>query len=163
MDQTLIYCLIGCVVWAALLYYVFVVRQATDLGAGGRSALVIVLALLIPIIGLALWNQSQSYDRLEQAGFALFPGLGNSVGVAAGNTSNTTWLYSLKAPENNVREFYRQAENHPGWKLTSESADSLVFTNGESTMHLQLGNGNAAFILFSVGETRPEVTNEVRR
>ncbi len=155
MDETLIYFLIGCIAWAALLYYIFVVRKAADLGAGGISALVVVSAVLIPVLGLALWSQSQSFSRLEDLGFEIHEGLDSSVGVATGTGAEPTWLYSLSTSGSAVLDFYRRPVNHKGWTLTSDTSESLVFERGESKMRLQIRNGNAAFLLFDSEQAEP--------
>lgn len=149
MDQTLIYFLIGCIVWAALLYYVFLVRKAADLGAGGKSAFVVVSGLLIPLLALALWNQNESHARLQEHGFAVYHGFENAVGVAAGAGSEPTWLYALSTPSDAVLEFYRRPENHSEWQLVSETPDSLAFERGVQKMTLRVSDENAAFLLFT--------------
>lgn len=126
-----------------------------SIGAGGRSALVIVLGLLILALGLALWSQNRSYSRLEHLGFAVFDGLGNSVGVATGGGPDPTWLYSLSVPETEVLDFYRRPENYQDWELTSDSSNALLFERGNLKMRLQIGRGNVAFILNESGEAKP--------
>lgn len=148
MDETLIYFLVGCLLWATLLFYIFGVRRAADLGAGGISGLVIVAALIIPVLGLALWSQSQSFSRLEELGFEIYEGLDSSVGVASGTGAEPAWVYSLSTPGSDVLDFYRRPENHRGWKLTADTPMSLVFEQGVSKMSLKISNGTAAFLMF---------------
>lgn len=149
MDHTLIYFLLGCVAWAALLFYIFVIRGAADLGAGGKSAIVILGALLIPVLGISLWHQNEAPERLKELGFAFHEGLGSSVGVAAGTGPEPMWVYSLNSPPNSVIDFYRRPENHSGWRLTAESPNSLVFERQTLKMTLQVSDEIAAFLLFS--------------
>lgn len=155
MDKTLIYFLGVCIVWAALLYYIFVIREAWDLGAGGKSAIVVLTALLIPLLGLALWNQNESYTRLEELGFAVYQGFENNVGVASGSDPEPTWLYSLSTAPDAALDFYRRPENHSGWELTSETSESLVFERGVWKMRLQVSGGNAAFLLIGPEGAKP--------
>lgn len=147
MDPALLWLLFGCAVWAAGLMYFFVVRRADDAGAGGRSAAVVLAGLLVPLITLVLWHQSQSTGRLEDLGVVLHPALGPSVGVATGAGDPATWLYeSHEAPER-VLEFYRQPSNHPGWRLESEANGMLLFHRGDQQLTLQVSAGKAAFML----------------
>lgn len=155
MDQALIYFLIGCLTWAALLYYLFVIRKAPDLGAGGKSALVVLTALLIPLIGFALWNQNESHARLEKLGFPVYSGFESAVGVATGAGPEPTWLYALRTSPSAVLNFYRRPENHSGWALVSETSSSLEFKRETRKMRLEVSNGNAAFLLFDSGEAKP--------
>lgn len=156
MDSRLVYLLIVCVLWAGLLLYVFVLRREPDPGSGGKSGLVVLTAVMIPLLGLALCQQSRSGDRLERLGFAIFPGLRSSVGVATGSSQQGTWLYSLKESAAAALEFYRDPANHRGWKLSSSGADSLIFERGSSKLQLRVSNGHAAFLLFDADAAKPD-------
>ena len=155
MNPTVIIFLIVCIAWTALIYYIFFIRRASDLGAGGKSAFVIVVGIIIPILCMSLWSQAQSYNRLEELGFTVYEGLGNSVGMATGVGKSPTWLYSLKTSQERVLEFYRQPRNHKDWKLTSESTNSLEFMRGKLNMLIQANDNNVVFLLFDISEEKP--------
>ena len=107
-----------------------------------------------------MWHQSQSNTRLEKLGFAICPGLDNSVGVSAGNVGDPNWLYSLSTSGEAVLACYRRPENHKGWTLVSDTAGGLLFKRGAARMRLQIGNGNAAFVLFDAAQAKPDDSAE---
>ena len=148
MDPTLITLLIGCILWAVLLCYFFIYRRAKDLGAGGKSALIIITFILVPVIGFVLWGQKQSFQRLEELGFEAYQGLGHSFGVATGAGDSSTWLYSLSSSEDALLDFYRNPAKHKGWKLIAEESGGLTFERGNSKMLIRVSDGNVAFLLF---------------
>ena len=143
-----------------MLFYVFIVRRADDLGAHGKSAFIVVSVMLIPVLGFTLWNQAQSKGRLEDLDFGLYQGLGASIGASVDMANDPTLLYSLSGSEEAVLEFCKQPENHKGWRLASETPRGLVFRGGASQMRLHVSNGKVAFLLFRTGEAKPDKTLE---
>lgn len=146
MNPTLAMLLIGCLLYAAVLFYVFVVRRERDLGGLGKSGLLVLAGLLVPVIGFVLWHQSQSTARLAGLGFKPYPGFKHSVGVATGMGEAPTWVYAVD-DETAVLEFYKKREHHTAWKLTSENSSMLVFVNGDDELTLSVGNGAAVLML----------------
>ncbi len=151
MDPKLLYFLIACIAWAALLFYVFQVRQASDLGAGGKAGFVVITALLLPVLGLALWHQGASSSRLEELGFSAYDGLESSVGIATGTGQEPTWLYTLSSSEQALLDFYRQPEHREGWRLTAETQHSLIFERQALKMMVNASEGQAVFQLIDNG------------
>ncbi len=147
MNQTLIWFVIACLLWVALLYWIFIVRREPDLGAGGRSAIVIVGGLIIPVLIAALWIQSQSVSRLEKLGLTVFDGLGSTVGIAAGIGENPIWVFELDASEADALNFYRDPGNHQSWSLRSSTENSLTLTRGNAQLQIQATSGNATFLV----------------
>lgn len=154
MSPALLALLVICLLWFGVLIYVFIIRREPDLGAGGKSALLTIAFLLIPIIGFTLWQQLGSKDRLEQIGFVRYSGLGSSVGVLVGTEEQATWLFTLNEPEITVLDFYKRTENHLGWNLISESSDTLVFEKSERQLTLHVGEGKAVFIVSNFNGKR---------
>ena len=147
MDPTLVYFLVGCIVWAAVLFYVFFLRRAPEIGSGGKAGFVVVSFLLLPVLGIAVWHQHESYARLEEHGFSVHSGLESAIGIAVGSGSNPTWLYSLNRPVEEVLAFYRRPDNHRGWRLKLDAPERLVFKRGAATMRLEVSQDTVAFSL----------------
>ena len=147
MSPVVLFMLMVFLVWATLLAYVYVQRRSADAGAGGRSALLTLMTVLIPVVLLVLWHQHQSVNRLEALGFVPHPGLHNSIGVATGSGAQPVWLFELNAPVADVIDFYRQPQHHAGWQLLAQTSQGLLFERGNSRLAVELSEDKAAFIL----------------
>ena len=150
METSLIITLGFCLSFAALLYYVFVVRNAMDLGDRGKASLFTTLFVILPVLVLVLWNQSESKDRLSEIGFTPYSGLISSVGVVSGGGENPMWMFSSEDDENVILRFYKHSENHAGWSLVSETQRSLTFERGKERITIHVGQGNVVFSLRPV-------------
>ncbi|MGE0484499.1 MAG: hypothetical protein AB7Q81_10195 [Gammaproteobacteria bacterium] len=147
MDVTLLGLLAASVALAALLFHVFVVRRERDLGGQGKAGLIAVLGILVPVLVLALWHQSQAKGRLQALGFAIAPALGASVGAAVGGGDPPTWLFALEDDGRTLLDFYRARGNRPGWTLAAETPGRLVLERDGSRMSVQVGDEHAVFVL----------------
>ncbi len=145
MDPALI-TLVGLLVaLAAVLYHVFVVRRADDAGGQGQAGLIVLIAVLVPIVGMVLWDQSGATARLAEIGFAPHPAFDSSVGVASGNGNQPVWVFSTSADPESILAFYRQPGNHHGWSLNAEATRMLVFDRGDDRATLTVGHEAVVF------------------
>ena len=147
MDPSLLTFLVACVVWFGLLYWVFIVRRASDLGAGGRAAIIVIGTVIVPALVLTLWLQNRSTSQLEALGLGVFHGLENSVGVATGTGEQPTWVYTLNATEADLLNFYRDPGNHVGWAVTASSDDRVELRRKSSILQIHASDGQAVFLL----------------
>jgi len=127
MDLSLIALLGGCLLLAALLAYVIFVRREHLIVSWGRSGLVTLLFMLIPLVVISLWYQAGAETRLEQIGFTRYPGVVSSSGLAVGLGENPVWVFTVEGDAERALDFYRRAENRRGWALVSEGASLLLF------------------------------------
>lgn len=84
MDLSLIALLGGCLMTAALLYYVIFVRREQPISSWGKSGIVTLMFVLVPVLVIALWFQDGAVNRLEQMGFEPYPGFVSCSGIATG-------------------------------------------------------------------------------
>jgi hypothetical protein len=145
MDFSLIALLGFCLFFAALLYYVIFVRREEPIGPWGKSGLVILIFLIVPVLIIALWYQAEAERRLEEIGFTPYPGFISSSGVATGSGENPVWVFSLDGDVDAVLDFYKSAENHKGWALVSESESLLMFEREGEALSMFVGAGSVAF------------------
>ena len=154
MSPALLSILVVCLILITILFYVFIIRRQQDFLARGKAALLIIAFLIVPILGLTLWNQMLSKGRLAELGFVPYHGLGSSVGVLTGTGDQPMWLFTISETENAVLDFYKRTENRLGWDLVSENPAMLVFENSDSRLTLHVGDGTASFMLSHLdGET----------
>lgn len=150
MDLDLIALLGGCLLLAALLYYVIFVRREEPIGSWGKSGLVSLVFVLVPVLLIALWYQSGAENRLKEIGFTPYPGFISSSGVAAGQGKNPIWVFSVEGDLAAVLEFYRRPENHNGWTLVSENEGLLLFRHEKRLVSISANMKSVAFLLSHV-------------
>lgn len=148
METSLLALLVCLLLFAGVLYYIFIIKQANDLGAGGKSGLFSILFVLAPLILIALWSQSGSEERLSQIGFKPHPSFISSVGAATGSGDNPLWMFSTNADPNSIFQFYKLPENHGDWSMVSESADNLIFTKGEKRFSIFVAKDSVVFTML---------------
>jgi len=148
MELSLIIFLIICAAWAALLYYIFIIKKAPDLGAGGRSGIVVFTFVLIPFLAIVLWSQSGSDDRLAELGITPYPGFVSSVGVATGTGTNPTWIYEVTEEEGTLLDFYKNPDNHQGWTIVSGSGMGIALERGAKKLTIQVNGDKVFFTLY---------------
>ena len=147
MDPALIALLGGCLSLAILLYYVIFIRRDGAVGSWGKSGLLTLLFVLIPVLVIALWNQSGAESRLALIGLSPYPGLTSSSGVATGQGKNPVWVFSVEGGAEPALKFYSHPENHKGWTLVSKSKSLLLFKSEGKTLVISANAESMAFML----------------
>ena len=148
METSLILILGISLSFAALLYYIFIVKRQMDIGSKGVAAMIVILVIITPIILMVLFYQSSAEQRLKKYGFNPHPDFTGSVGIATGSGENPIWLFSTNAKTESIVKFYKKADNHDGWLLMSENSNRLVFVKKDEKMSINLSNENVSFTLF---------------
>ena len=134
--------------YAALLYYIFIVRRQSDIGSLGVSAMMVMLFIITPIMLMAVFSQSGAEQRLKEHGFSPHPNFTGSVGVATGEGENPIWVFSTDTNMQSIVKFYKKPGNHDGWLLVSESNNRLVFVKKDQRMSINISSKNVAFTVF---------------
>ena len=150
MDPILTTLLLAVLALAGLLYYVFIVRREPDFGGRGMAAMITLLFVLVPVLLITLWLQSDSAQRLSNTGFVPHPALVSTTGVAAGVGEDPVWVYSIAGDPRVIVQFYRDPANHPGWQQVSDSESMLIFESEDRRMSLFVSVKTAIFALHPV-------------
>ncbi len=151
MDLSLIALLAGCLLLAGLLYYVIFVRREHPVSPWGKSSLVTLVFLLIPVLLIALWYQAGAQDRLVQIGFTPYPGFVASSGVATGLGERPVWVFSVDGGAEPVLEFYRRPDNRKGWVLVSDGRSLLLFEREGKSVAVSAVADSVAFTMLKGG------------
>ena len=64
---------------------------------------------------------------MEQTGFSGHPAIVESIGYGNGVGEEPRWLFRVDGEVNEVLDFYRLTQSHPGWKLTVDGGKILIF------------------------------------
>lgn len=147
MDTALIALLAGCLVLAALLYYVNYVHPQEPTGHWGKSGLINLMLVLVPVLVIALWFQDGAEDRLAELGLTPYPGFVSSSGVATGAGESPVWVFSVEGDPEQVLAFYRRAENRAGWSLHSESGSLLLLEKEGRLLSVAASPGSVAIMV----------------
>lgn len=147
MAVTLVVFLVAILALAALLFYVFVVKQTPDAGGKGVAGLVLILFILTPVVLFMLWNQSASVDRLNDIGFSAHPALRPSVGMATGIGENPVWVFAMDGDPRRIVQFYKQTDNHSGWQLVYEGQNLLVYEKEAQSLSIFIADDDVIFAL----------------
>lgn len=148
MQTSLILILVFSLSFAALLYYVFIVKRQLDLGGRGVAGMIVILVIITPIILMVIFYQSGAEQRLKKYGFNPHPDFTGSVGIVTGLGENPIWLFSANTKTEFIVEFYKKTDNHDGWVLISENNSRLVFVKKDKKMSIIISNENVLFTLF---------------
>ena len=149
MDITLVVFLVALLALAALLYYVFIVKQSPDAGGKGFVGLIVILFILTPAVLVMLWIQTTSDDRLNEIGFRPHPALRSSVGLATGIGDNPVWVFAIDGDPRQIMEFYKVQDNHSGWQLVYEGQNLLVYEREAQSLSIFLADDDVIFALRS--------------
>ena len=150
MDPILTTLLFAVLALAGLLYYVFIVRREADPGGRGVAGVITLLFVLVPVLFITWWLQSDSAQRLSDTGFVPHPALVSTAGVAAGVGENPVWVYSIADDPRIIARFYRDPANRPGWEQVSDSESMLIFESDDRRMSLFVSDHSAIFALHPV-------------
>ena len=108
METSLILILSISLSFAALLYYVFIVKRQLDIGARGVAGMIVILVVITPILLMVIFNQSGAEQRLRKYGFNPHPDFTGSVGIATGSGKHPIWLFSTNAKTESIVQFYKE-------------------------------------------------------
>ena len=147
MDTSLIITLIVLLLFAWSLYYYLFIKRESDFFYLGKSGLVIIMFMIVPILATVLYYQAGAKDRLSATGFPSHSSFESSVGVAAGTGDNPIWMFSTELDEAVIIDFYKQEQNHKGWELSSENEEWLIFTKKDKKMRINISNNTALFMI----------------
>ena len=147
MDTSLIITLAGLLLFAWALYYYLFIKRVSDFFFLGKSGLFIIVFFIVPIITTTLYYQSGAEDRLQKSGFTPHSSFESSIGVAAGTGDNPIWMFSTNSDKQAIIDFYKQEQNHQGWKLTDEDEKWLIFTKKDKKMRINITNKTALFMI----------------
>ncbi len=147
MDTSLIITLTGLLLFAWALYYYLFVKRESDFFFLGKSGLFIIMFFIVPIIATTLYYQSGAKDKLQKSGFTPHSSFESSIGVAVGTGDNPIWMFSTKLEKQTIIDFYKQEQNHQGWKLSGENDKWLIFTKKDKKMSINILNNTALFMI----------------
>ena len=142
MDYSLLTLFGVILLYVVILYYIFIIKRYRDFLSQGRASIFILLFLIVPVIIVVLYNQSNAESRLAQTGFKPYPGISRSVGVLTGTGKNPLWLFSIDDDIDTVSiiKYYKNPENHKGWRLISKSTNMLLFQKDNMKMSISIAN-----------------------
>ena len=149
MAVSLVVFLVAILALAALLFYVVIVKRVPDAGGKGVAGLVLIVFILTPAVLFMLWNQSASYDRLNEIGFRPHPALRSSVGMATGIGENPVWVFAMDGDPRQIVQFYKQNDNHSGWQLVYEGQNLLVYEREAQSLSIFIAEDDVIFALRS--------------
>ena len=149
MDTSLIITLIGLLLFAWALYYYLFIKRESDFFFLGKSGLFIIMFFIVPIIATTLYYQSGAKDRLQKNGFTPHASFKSSVGVATGTGDNPIWMFTTELDKQAIVDFYKQKQNHQGWKLTDEDEKWLTFSKKDEKMRINISKNTALFVITS--------------
>ncbi len=147
MDTSLIITLIVLLLFAWSLYYYLFIKRESDFFYLGKSGLVIIMLMIVPILVTVLYYQAGAKDRLSASGFPPHSSFGSSVGVAAGTGENPIWMFSTELEKQAIIDFYEQEQNHQGWKLEGEDEKWLTFVKNDKKMRINISNDTVLFMI----------------
>ena len=136
MQNSLILLLIFSLVLSLQGYYFGIYRPTAVAAWLAQSTFVIATFMLMPILVYVLVTQSGAIDRLERTGIRPYPGISESVGIATGKGDNPTWVFEVRASGDEIREFYRSAENTGDWSFQGDDGIYLRFVKNDRLMKI---------------------------
>ena len=147
MDTSLIITLSALLLFAWALYYYLFIKRESDFFFLGKSGLFIIMIFIAPIIATTLYYQSGAKDKLKKSGFTPHSSFESSVGVAVGTGDNPIWMFSTESDKVSIVDFYKQEQNHQGWKIKSENEKWLTFIKNDKQMRINISNSTVLFML----------------
>ncbi len=147
MDTSLIITLTGLLLFAWALYYYLFIKRESDFFFLGKSGLFIIIFFIAPILATTLYYQSGAKEKLQKSGFTPHSSFESSVGVAVGTGDNPIWMFSTELDKAPIIDFYKQEQNHQGWKLSGEDEKWLTFTKNNKIMRINISNNTVLFMI----------------
>jgi len=147
MDTSLIITLSALLLFAWVLYYYLFIKHESDFFFLGKSGLFIIIFFIVPILATTLYYQSGAKEKLQKSGFTPHSSFESSVGVAVGTGDNPIWMFSTELDKAPIIDFYKQEQNHQGWKLSGEDEKWLTFTKNNKIMRINISNNTVLFMI----------------
>jgi len=147
MDTSLIITLSALLLFAWVLYYYLFIKRESDFFFLGKSGLFIIIFFIAPILATTLYYQSGAKEKLQKSGFTPHSSFESSVGVAVGTGDNPIWMFSTELDKAPIIDFYKQEQNHQGWKLSGEDEKWLTFTKNNKIMRINISNNTVLFMI----------------
>ena len=147
MDTSLIITLSALLLFAWVLYYYLFIKRESDFFFLGKSGLFIIIFFIAPILATTLYYQSGAKEKLQKSGFTPHSSFESSVGVAVGTGDNPIWMFSTELDKASIIDFYKQEQNHQGWKLSGEDEKWLTFTKNNKIMRINISNNTVLFMI----------------
>ena len=136
MQNSLLFLLIFSLVLSLQGYYFGFHRPLAVLSWLAQSTFVIATFLLIPVLIYVLVTQAGAIERLGNTGIRPYPGIKESVGIANGRGSNPTWVFEVQATRDEIREFYRAAENTGDWSFQGDDGVNMRFIKNDRLLKI---------------------------
>jgi hypothetical protein len=152
MQNSLLLLLIFSLVLSLQGYYFGFYRPLAVLSWLAQSTFVIATFLLIPILIYVLVTQAGAIERLENSGIRPFPGIKESVGIANGKGDNPTWVFEVQASSDEIREFYRSAENTGDWSFQGDDGINMRFSNNDRLLKIAYRDSGSSETLIYIIE-----------
>lgn len=157
MDISLIITLLLLLLFASALYYYFFKKRVPDVFYLGKSSLVIIMFMIVPLLATVLYYQAGAEDRLNAIGFTPHSSFTSSVGIATGTGESPTWLFETDSSKETIIDFYKKEqthrgweqieEDHPKWRLELDTRIYISFRKNNNIMRLLASDNMAGFIL----------------
>ncbi|NNE36638.1 MAG: hypothetical protein HKN13_15500, partial [Rhodothermales bacterium] len=127
MDPILIVLLFAVVIFAAVLYYLYIVRGWYDWANRAKASIVVLIGVLATVLAITLWQQHEARDELAAYGISIHPELGSSVGIATGSiASGTHWVFRFEGGRSALLDYYRDPRHRPGWVIAEDNDVLLI-------------------------------------
>ncbi len=147
MDISLIITLLILLLFASALYYYFFMKRLQDVFHLGKSALVIIMFMIVPILATVLYYQAGAKDRLIAIGFTPHSSFSSSIGVGSGTGKNPIWMFATELDREILIDFYKHEKNHKEWNLSQENDKWLIYTKDDKKMRLNINNDTVLFMM----------------
>ncbi len=128
---------------SALYFYLGFIRRKDFFTYKAQAFFPLFMALTIVLV-MMLKQQSGAVERLALTGIVPYPTIECAVGGFCGEGENPFWLFKADpaTSESDVRNFYLDKANRPGWELTSsEDWSTLFLEKGDQNMMIGFSKG----------------------
>jgi len=142
MEKSIILLLFFSFVLAITSFYLGFIKPSKNLGRAAKSFFVLVIIILIPLFAGILWFQSSARERLIKTGIVLYPGVGETIGIAFGTGERPVWLFRTGTDKLSIGSFYTNENNRPGWILSESGEQSATLINNTNKMIIKSQTGS---------------------
>lgn len=156
MEKSIILLLLFSVVLAVTSFHLGFIKPSKKLGLAAKSFFVLVILILIPLFAGILWFQSNAKERLEETGVVIYPGVGETIGIAFGTGERPVWLFRTGTDKLSIGSFYTNENNRPGWEITESGEQNATLVNSENKMTIKSQTGQDKGSIMYLMEKIPE-------